>query len=34
MYSAFETAREAYDKAEMESKQKEIEANAGKPGKC
>jgi hypothetical protein len=30
MYSAVETAREAYDKAEMEDKQREIEANAGK----
>jgi hypothetical protein len=30
MYSAVDTAREAYDKAEMERKQKEIEAKAGK----
>jgi hypothetical protein len=30
MYSAVETAREAYDKAELERKQKEIEAKAGK----
>jgi hypothetical protein len=30
MYAAVETAREAYDKAEMEDKQREIEANAGK----
>jgi hypothetical protein len=30
MYSAVDTAREAYDKVEMERKQKEIEANAGK----
>jgi hypothetical protein len=30
MYSSVETAREAYDKAEMERKQREIEANAGK----
>jgi hypothetical protein len=30
MYSAVETAREAYDKAEMEQKQREIEADAGK----
>jgi hypothetical protein len=28
MYSAVDAAREAYDKAEMERKQKEIEANA------
>jgi hypothetical protein len=28
MYGAYETAREAYDKAEMERKQKEIEASA------
>jgi hypothetical protein len=28
MYSAVETAREAYDKAKMERKQREIEANA------
>jgi hypothetical protein len=28
MYSAVDTAREAYDKAEMENKQREIEANA------
>jgi hypothetical protein len=28
MYSAVETAREAYDKAELERKQREIEANA------
>jgi hypothetical protein len=27
MYAAIETARDAYDKAEMERKQKEIEAN-------
>jgi hypothetical protein len=32
MYAAVETAREAYDKAEMERKQREIEANARK--KC
>jgi hypothetical protein len=30
MYSAIDIAREAYDKAEFERKQKEIEANAGK----
>jgi hypothetical protein len=30
MYSAVDTAREAYDKAKMEDKQREIEANAGK----
>jgi ABC-type uncharacterized transport system substrate-binding protein len=30
MYSAVDTAREAYDKAEMERKNKEIEANAKK----
>jgi hypothetical protein len=30
MYSAVDTAREAYDKAEMDRKQREIEANAGK----
>jgi hypothetical protein len=30
MYSAVDTAREAYDKAEMERKQNEIEENAGK----
>jgi hypothetical protein len=30
MYSAVDIAREAYDKAEMERKQREIEANAGK----
>jgi hypothetical protein len=30
MYAAVETAREAYDKAEMERKQREIEANAKK----
>jgi ABC-type uncharacterized transport system substrate-binding protein len=29
MYSAVDTAREAYDKAELEHKQKEIEAKAG-----
>jgi hypothetical protein len=28
MYAAFDTAREAYDKAEMDRKQKEIEAKA------
>jgi hypothetical protein len=28
MYSAVETAREAYDKAEMERKQNEIKTNA------
>jgi hypothetical protein len=28
MYSAVDTAREAYDKADMERKQKEIESNA------
>jgi hypothetical protein len=28
MYSAVDTAREAYDKAEMKNKWKEIEANA------
>jgi uncharacterized cupredoxin-like copper-binding protein len=30
MYSAVETAREGYDKAEMKRKQNEIEAKAGK----
>jgi hypothetical protein len=30
MYSAVDTAREAFDKADMERKQKEIEAKAGK----
>jgi hypothetical protein len=30
MYSAVETAREAFDKADMERKQKEIKAKAGK----
>jgi hypothetical protein len=30
MYAAVDTAREAYDKADMERKQKEIEANAGR----
>jgi ABC-type uncharacterized transport system substrate-binding protein len=30
MYSAVDTAREAYDKAELKSKQEEIERNAGK----
>jgi hypothetical protein len=30
MYSAIDTAREAYDKAELERKQKEIESKAGK----
>jgi hypothetical protein len=30
MYSAVDTAREAYDKADMERKQKEIEAKARK----
>jgi hypothetical protein len=30
MYSAVETAREAYDKAELEDERKKIEANAGK----
>jgi hypothetical protein len=30
MYAAVETAREAYDKADMERKQRVIEANAGK----
>jgi hypothetical protein len=30
MYAAVDTAREAYDKAEMERKHREIEANAGK----
>jgi hypothetical protein len=30
MYAAAETAREAYDKAEMERRQKEIEAKAGR----
>jgi hypothetical protein len=30
MHSAVDTAREAYDKAEMDRKQKEIEANTRK----
>jgi hypothetical protein len=30
MYSAVDTAREAYDKAELERKQKEMESKAGK----
>jgi hypothetical protein len=30
MYSAVDTAREAYDKAEMERGQKKIEAKAGR----
>jgi hypothetical protein len=30
MYSAFETAREAYDKAELEDERKTIEAKAGR----
>jgi hypothetical protein len=30
MYSAIDTAREAFDKAEMEAKQKEIEAKRNK----
>lgn len=30
MYSAIETTREAYDKADMECKQREIEAKSGK----
>jgi hypothetical protein len=30
MYSAIDTAREAYDKAELEKERKKIEANAGK----
>jgi hypothetical protein len=30
MYNAVEIAREAYDKAEVERKQKELEANARK----
>jgi hypothetical protein len=30
MYSAVDVAREAYDKADMENKRKEIESNAGK----
>jgi hypothetical protein len=30
MYSAMETAREAYDKAELEQNRNEIEKNAGK----
>jgi hypothetical protein len=30
MYAAVEAAREAYDKAEMDRKQREIEANAGR----
>jgi hypothetical protein len=30
MYSAVDVAREAYDKAELERKQKEIESKAGK----
>jgi ABC-type uncharacterized transport system substrate-binding protein len=30
MYAAADTAREAYDKAEMDRKQKKIEANARK----
>jgi len=31
MYSAFEIAREAFDKADFERKQKEIENEAKKP---
>jgi len=31
MYSAFETAREAFDKAEFDRKQKEIESKGNKP---
>jgi hypothetical protein len=30
MYSAVDTAREAYDKAEMENERKKIEAKAGR----
>jgi hypothetical protein len=30
MYAAVEAAREAYDKAEMERRQKKIESNAGR----
>ena len=30
MYSAWETARDAYDKAELDGKRKEIEKNAGR----
>jgi len=30
MYSAVDIAREAYDKAEMERKQREIESKAGR----
>lgn len=33
MYSAFETAREAFDKADFEKKQREIENKAVKPRK-
>jgi len=33
MYSAVETAREAFDKAELKRKQDEIERNAKKPKK-
>jgi hypothetical protein len=30
MYSAIDTAREAYDKSELEKERRKIEANAGK----
>jgi len=30
MYAAVDTAREAYDKAELERERKEIERNAGR----
>jgi hypothetical protein len=30
MYSAFDTAREAYDKAELENERKKIESKAGR----
>jgi hypothetical protein len=30
MYSAVDVAREAFDKADMEEKQRKIESNAGK----
>jgi hypothetical protein len=33
MYSAVETAREAYDKAELEKVEAEAKRNAGKPGR-
>jgi len=33
MYSAVETAREAYDKAELEKFEAETKRKAGKPGR-